>query len=309
MGDNGSVWLPDAMSTLAGEVDALFWFVFWASTIIFAMVIVAKVYFMVKFRRTDETYVPEPVEESKVLEAVWIVLPTILTLIVFTWGFEVFVKLNTAPPDSYEISVRAQQWSWEFQYQEGAVSYTEMYVPVGRPVKLVMNSSDVLHSFFVPDFRIKHDVIPNRYTSVWFEATQAGEYDIYCTEYCGTQHSGMMAKVVAVPQDEFNKWIAEQSQDLPPAELGLQVYAQCQACHSVDGSAGIGPTLAGLYGTTRPLADGSTVVADEDYLLESIVNPMAKIAEGYQPVMPAMFSSTLSPKQLDGLVAYIKTLE
>lgn len=308
MGDNGSVWLPDAMSTVASDVDALFWFVFWTSTVMFAMVVAAKFYFMFKYKRQNETDVPEPVHESKVLEAVWIVVPTILVLVVFTWGFDVFVKMNSAPPDAYEINVRAQQWSWEFSYAEGATSYTEMYVPVGRPVKLVMTAADVLHSFYVPAFRVKHDVIPNRYTSVWFEATEEGEYTIHCTEYCGTQHSGMNATVVAVSEEDFQAWIVEQSQDLPPAILGEQVFAQCRACHSVDGSAGIGPTMAGLYGSERRFTDGTTAVADDDYLLESIIDPMARISEGYQPVMPAGFSA-LSQKQLDGLIAYIKTLE
>ncbi len=308
MGDNGSVWLPDAMSTLAGEVDALFWFVFWTSTIIFAMVIVAKLYFIFRYKRTDDKYVPSPVHESQALEAAWIVLPTILTLIVFTWGFDLFVKMSTPPPDSYEITVRGKQWAWEFEYAEGALSFSEMYVPVGRPVKLIMSSTDVLHSFFIPEFRIKHDVLPNRYTSVWFEATQAGRYQIYCTEYCGTEHSGMLAEVVVVSEEDFASWILEQSQDLPPAELGEQLFAQCAACHAIDGSVKIGPPLNGLYGTQRALADGSTVTADEDYLKESILNPAAKIAAGYQPIMPAGYSG-MSAKQIDGLVAYIKSLE
>jgi len=308
MGDNGSVWLPDPGTALAGEVDSLFWFVFWTSTVMFAMVVLAKVYFMVKYKRKDDRDVPAPVEESKILEAAWIVVPTVLVLIVFTWGFDVFVKLSSAPPDAYQINVRAQQWSWEFAYDEGATSYTELYVPVGRPVKLNMTSADVLHSFYIPSFRVKHDVIPNRYTSVWFQAEEAGEYNIHCTEYCGTQHSGMNAKVVAVSEEDFAAWIAEQSQDLPPAVLGQQVFAQCQACHSIDGTPGIGPSLAGIYGEEHEFTDGSTAVVDDDYLLESIINPMAKIRKGYQPVMPAGFSA-LSQKQLDGLVAYIKSLE
>ncbi len=308
MGDKGSFLLPDAASTLAGEVDALFWFVTWTSAIIFAAVIVAKVYFMARYRRKDDTEVPEPVKESKWLEATWIVVPTILVLIVFTWGFDVFVKLNTAPPDSYQITVRGGQWTWEFQYDEGASSFTEMYVPVGRPIKLNMSSSDVLHSFFVPAFRIKHDVIPDRYTSVWFEATKLGEYQIFCTEYCGTEHSTMLAKVVVVSEEDFATWLAENSTDLPPAELGQQLFAQCAVCHSVDGSAGIGPSLQGLAGSDRALADGSTVLANDDYLRQSILDPASQVAEGFQPIMPAGYAG-MSAKQIDGLIAYIKTLE
>lgn len=308
MGDKGSIWLPDAMSTVAGEVDALFWFVFWTSTVLFAAVVAAKLYFVFRYKRKDETSVPEPVHESKFLEAVWIVVPTILVMFVFIWGFDVYLKLLSAPPDSYEITVRGKQWSWEFEYAEGATSFTEMYVPVGKPIKLMMSSQDVLHSFFIPAFRVKMDVLPNRYTSLWFEATEPGEYQIYCTEYCGTTHSGMLAKVVAVSEEDFAAWILEQSQDLPPVELGQQMFAQCAACHKVDGTDGIGPALNGRFGTTRKLADGSTVPFDEDYIRESILDPAVKVAEGYMPIMPAGYSS-MSAKQIDGLVAYIKSLE
>lgn len=308
MGDSGSIWLPEAMSTFAGEVDALFWFVFWTSTILFVAVIGVKIYFMFRYRRTDDTYVPEPVHESKRLEAVWIVLPTILTLIVFTWGVQVFLRISSAPPDSYDITVRAQQWSWEFEYSEGVTSFSELYVPVGRPIKLMMSSEDVLHSFFIPAFRVKMDIIPNRYTSVWFEVLEPGEYQIYCTEYCGTEHSGMLAKVIAVSEEDFAAWLVSQNQDLPPVELGERLFAQCLICHSTDGTRLVGPALNARFGTTRTLAGGSTVIFDEDYIRESIVNPAAKVAEGFQPIMPAGYSS-MSAKEIDGLVAYLKSLE
>lgn len=309
MGDKGVFWLPDAMSTFAGEVDALFWFVFWTSTVLFAAVVGAKLYFMFRYKRKDETSVPEPVHESKILEMAWIVVPTALVLFVFLWGFDAYLRMNAAPPDSYEITVRGQQWVWEFEYAEGVTSFSEMVVPVGRPVKLMMSSSDVLHSFFIPAFRVKMDLIPNRYTSLWFEATQTGEFQIFCTEYCGTVHSGMLAKVKVVSEEEFAAWIVQESQDLPPVELGEKLFvAQCAICHKVDGSQGIGPALNGLFGTQQKLTDGTSVLVNEDFLLESIVNPAAKIAEGYAPIMPAGFSN-LSPKELDGLVAYIKSLE
>jgi len=308
MGENG-IWLPNASSSLAGEVDSLFWFVFWVSTIIFAMVVLAKLYFVFKYKRKSESEVPQPVHESKLLEATWIVVPTILVLIVFTWGFDVFVKLSSAPPDAYQITVRGKQWVWEYEYAEGVVTAQDLYVPAGRPVKLLMSSVDVLHSFYVPEFRIKHDVLPNRYTTVWFEANEPGEYQIYCTEYCGTAHSGMLGKVIALREDDFQAWIIEQSQDMPPAELGAQVYnVQCSVCHAIDGSRKIGPPLNGLFGTERAFTDGSTATADESYIRDSILNPGSKIVEGYPPAMPNGFG-TLSAKQLDGLVAYIKTLE
>ena len=298
------------MSTVAREVDALFNFVLIVSTILLAAVIVSTIYFVIRYRRRSDEYVPERIKESKWLEAAWIILPTILTMIIFTWGFRVFITLSTPPSDSYQITVRAKQWFWEFEYSEGATSTSDLYVPVGKPIKLLMSSGDVIHSFFVPEFRIKHDVIPNRYTSVWFEATEVGEYRIYCTEYCGQQHSMMLGMVRVVTQEEFDDWLDEQSQDLPPVELGERLFTQynCQVCHATDGSRLIGPPLNGLFGIRREFDDGMTAVADDNYLRESIVNPGAKVVAGYPNAMVATYGS-LSTKQIDALVAYLKSLE
>ena len=309
MGDQDSVWLPDAMSTIAPEVDALFWFVFWASTIIFAAVVIAKIYFVIRYRRRSEDEVPEAHQESKWLETAWIVLPTILVLIVFTWGFKVFVKMNSAPPDSFQVTVRAAQWFWEFEYENGVTSPNELYVPIGRPVQLNMSASDVLHSFFVPEFRIKMDVIPNRYTSVWFEPIATGDYQVFCTEYCGTQHSAMLATIHVVTQSEFDSWLQQQNQDLPPVELGEQVFVQyCAVCHATDGSRLVGPPMNGLMGTTREFEDGSNAVVDADYLRESIIDPSANVVATYPNAMPATFGS-MTAKQIDGLIAYLQSLE
>lgn len=309
MGDKGTAWLPEAASTIAPEVDSLFYFVLWTSVVIFIGVLVAMAWFGWKFRRRSESYVPPEYHPHPLVETASIVLPTILVLIVFTWGFKVFVKMYAAPPDSYEITVRGIQWAWQFEYETGVTTNNEIHVPVGRPVKLNMSSVDVLHSFFIPDFRVKHDVLPNRYTSLWFQVDQPGEYPVYCTEYCGTQHSGMLATLVAQPEAEFQEWLIEQNADLPPEQLGQQVFQQCTACHTVDGSAGVGPTLQGIFGATRNFTDGTSAVADENYLRESILNPAAKIVEGYQPQMPAVYSGLLSAQQLDGLIAYLKTLQ
>ena len=309
MGEQGTLWLPEAASTIAPEVDALFYFVLWTSVLIFVGVVVAMAYFAVKYRRKDPTYVPPAFHENRLVELSSIVIPTILVLIVFTWGFKVFVRMYAAPPDSYEITVRGIQWAWQFEYDTGVTTNNEIHVPVGRPIKLNMSSVDVLHSFFIPDFRVKHDVLPNRYTSLWFQVDEPGEYQVYCTEYCGTQHSGMLATLVAQPEEEFQNWLVAQNADLPPAELGERTFAQCSACHSVDGTPGVGPTMQGLMGKTRQFEDGTSTVADENYIRNSILNPAEKVVEGYQPVMPAIYSGLLSPQELDGLVAYIKTLE
>jgi cytochrome c oxidase subunit II len=309
MGEKGTVWLPEAASTIAPEVDALFYFVFWTSVVLFAGVVAGIIYYAWKYRRKDPHFVPAAFHPSAMIETASIVIPTILVLVVFTWGFKVFVKMYAAPPDSYEITVRATQWAWQFDYNTGASSTNELHVPIGRPVKLNMSATDVLHSFFVPDFRIKHDVLPNRYTSVWFQVDKSGTYQIYCTEYCGTAHSSMLANLVAEPEAEFQQWLSDQNADRTPEELGEQVFTQCIACHTVDGSAGVGPTLLGVFGSSRALADGSTVTADENYLRQSILDPASQVVEGFPPAMPGIYSGLLDAQQLDGLIAYLKTLQ
>ena len=305
-----SVWLPTDASTLAPEYDSLFYFVLWTSVIIFVGVVAAMVWFTYKYRRQSPDERPELVEESKLMEISWVVIPTILVLIVFTWGFRAFIKFGVAPPDAYEITVRGQQWSWLYTYPNGVQS-SELHVPVDRPVRLRMSSTDVLHSFAVPAFRIKQDVLPNRYSYLWFESTETGAFDIFCTEYCGTSHSDMGGKVIVQSQAEFNQWLEEAGtpEDMPLPQLGEPVYQQqgCQGCHSVDGSGGIGPTFQDLYGEERQFADGTSAVADENYLRSSILNPGENIVEGYQNIMPASYGS-LSERELSGLVAYIKSL-
>jgi cytochrome c oxidase subunit 2 len=309
MDPKGTFWLPEAASTLAQDVDPLYNFVTWVSTLMFIGVVGAMLWFMFRYRRRDARELPPLVHESRVLEAAWIVVPTILVLAVFTWGFQAFVKINTAPPDSYQITVRAKQWLWEYEYVNGVTTAGELHVPVGRPVRLMMSSQDVLHSFFVPQFRVKQDVLPNRYSSVWFEATKPGEYEIFCTEYCGTQHSGMIGKVFVHTEAEFQQWLASQNEDVAPEVLGERVYNQqgCAACHSTDGTVKVGPSFKGLFGKSEATSAG-TVTADENYLRESIVNPAAKLVNGFGNVMPASYSA-LSQKQMDGLIAYIKSLQ
>lgn len=308
MGDKGTFWLPEGASTLAGEVDALFYFVYWISVVIFVAVIAAMVYFMIRYRRRTPHDRPPVVHESKVLEVTWIVVPTILVLIVFTWGFKVFLKLGVAPPDAYEIQVVGQKWSWQFTYPNGVRS-AELHVPVDRPVRLQMSSVDVLHSFYIPAFRVKQDVLPNRYSSIWFEATRADTFQVYCTEYCGTQHSGMLTKVIAHEQSAFETWLQESGIDptASPAQRGALLYTQlgCQACHSLDGTRLTGPSFQGLYGSTHGLADGSSVEVDDNYLRESILEPSAKIVEGYANVMPASYGG-LTEDELTALIAFIE---
>lgn len=310
MEDKGSLWLPVDASTLAGDVDGLFYFVYWVSIVIFVAVIVAMTYFVMKYRRKHANERTERVHESKLLEFTWIIVPTILTMIVFTWGFQVFLKMNIAPPDTYDITVRGQKWSWTYEYPNGAISTNELYVPVDKPVRLVMSSTDVIHSLFIPAFRVKHDVLPNRYTSVWFEATKTGEYPLFCTEYCGQSHSGMLSTVFVQEQDEFEEWLASaggSTDDLTLEEYGERLYNQqaCVGCHSIDGSPKVGPTFQGSFGSQRELVEGGPVTVDENYLRESILDPGAKIASGFVNAMPATYSA-LGEREISALIAYIK---
>jgi cytochrome c oxidase subunit 2 len=223
------------------------------------------------------------------------------------------MNLTTPPDDAYEIRVEGVSWNWRFFYENGAVSVGELNVPVNRPVKLIMSSNDVIHSFYVPDFRVKRDVLPNRYSSVWFEATETGESIIFCTEYCGTDHSNMMGMVNVMSQDEFDTWLeAGNSVDesVPPAERGEALVSQngCNACHSVDGSSGVGPSFAGLWNKERTFQNAEPVTADENYIRESILESNAKILEGYDPVMPA-YQGIINDQQIGDIIEYIKTLE
>ena len=306
----GDFWLPEAASSIASEVDGLFIFVTTVSLILLAGVTGAILYFVYRYRRQHPGERPAPVEESRALEVSWIVIPTILVLLVFNWGFKSYVKMNVAPSGSYEIQVRAQQWNFLFEYPNGVTSDT-LYVPRGEEVKMRMSSTDVLHGFYIPAFRVKYDILPNRYTSVWFKATEKGDYDLFCTEYCGTGHSDMDKVVRVVSRQRFQEWLesAATPKDIPLPKLGEQLYSQqgCQSCHSLDGSRKVGPSFQGLYGKkSHTMADGSSVTADENYLRQSILQPEQKIVQGYQNLMPGTYSS-LSERQLTALIEFIKT--
>jgi len=305
--------LPPARSTLASETDALFHFINVTSIILLAGITIAILYFAWKYRRRSDDDVTPVITHNNRLEITWSVIPLILVMIVFGWGFTGYMNLTTPPDDAYEIRVEGVSWNWRFFYENGAVSVGELNVPVNRPVKLIMSSNDVIHSFYVPDFRVKRDVLPNRYSSVWFEATETGESIIFCTEYCGTDHSNMMGMVNVMSQDEFDTWLeAGNSVDesVPPAERGEALVSQngCNACHSVDGSSGVGPSFAGLWNKERTFQNAEPVTADENYIRESILESNAKILEGYDPVMPA-YQGIINDQQIGDIIEYIKTLE
>lgn len=309
MDEQSSIWLPEAASTFAEDVDGLFYFILAVSVVLFVAVIGVMCWFAYRYRRQSDADRPVPFKESKWVEASWIVIPTVLVAIVFTWGFQVYVKMGVAPPNAYEITVRAAKWSWLFEYPNGVRS-NALHVPVSRPVRLKMSSSDVIHSFFVPAFRVKMDVLPNRYTYAWFEATRQDTFQVLCTEYCGQQHSTMLSRVVVQSEDDFQAWLRDSVMDesMPPAERGEIIFAQqgCPACHSIDGSAGAGPTLQGIAGSERTFTDGTTAVADENYLRSAIIDPAAQVLQGFQPVMPGQYGATLSTEDIDALIAFIQ---
>jgi cytochrome c oxidase subunit 2 len=297
---------PERASSIAGSVDALFIFLLIVTGLVSLLIFVCLVYFAARYRYRAGV-AAEQIEGSTPLELTWSVIPLFVFLAIFTWGAVVYFKERTPPRDSTEVYVVAKQWMWKLEHAEGQREINELHVPVGRDVKLIMTSQDVIHSFFVPAFRIKQDVLPGRYTTVWFRATKPGTYHLFCAEYCGTQHSGMIGSVVVLAPAQYEAWTSGGSTG-PLSATGEKVFAElgCGTCHRSDAQ-GRGPNLQGLFGKQVQLQDGRTVVADENYVRESILDPGAKIVNGYKPVMPT-FQGLLSEEQLNALVAYLKSL-
>jgi cytochrome c oxidase subunit 2 len=315
MDTTGSLLLPQGGSTIAGDVDKIFYFIVYASIVIFGIVLFGIIYFSIKYRlrgaESEDT--TTGIAYNVKLEILWSVIPTILVIIVFIWGFNVYMKMNIVPRDAMEIKVNAQKWFWSFDYPEGLNSVNELVVPVNKPVKLLMSSKDVIHSFFVPDFRLKMDVLPNRYTLAWFQAKNTGNYNIFCAEYCGDRHSQMLGKVRVVSQNEFDEWLASGTklgEGMTPVEYGESLFRSkaCHTCHNIDGTSAVGPHLNGIFGKIVVFENGDQLTVDENYIRESILDPQARIVAGYQPVMPT-FQGTLNSKQVDALIAYIKSLK
>ena len=308
---DGTFWMPVQGSTTSGGVDFVFYFIFWISALFFALIVGITVLFLVRFRsRPGHEAEPSPTHHTG-LELLWSVVPSILVLMMFWFGFQSFMDQYNPPANAYDVNVTAAKWYWEFQYPNGYID-KDLHVPVDTDVRLVMTSQDVIHSFFVPAFRVKKDVVPGRYNKAWFRATEPGNYTVFCTEYCGTGHSDMLANVIVHPPGEFEKWLDEAANfldKLPPAEAGELLYQQrgCTQCHSIDGVSGVGPTFKGLWMREEQMADGETIVADENYIRESIVNPQARIVAGYDGVMPT-YAGRLKDKEITMIIEYIKTL-
>lgn len=307
--------LPNA-STFASKVDGLFDFILWTSVVSFILIVGAKVYFLFKYRRCA---VPE--NKTMYLEGhapteigVGVVL-TIWVMVIFWWSWKDYKYLRTAPRDAMQVNVLGVQWKWIVQYKNGRKLTNELVVPKGKPVKLIMTSDDVLHSFYVPAFRVKQDVLPKTYTSLWFEATEVGEFPVFCAEYCGLSHSGMIGKVRVLEPADFEAWelnMTEASAFLtkPLEEQGKELATAqgCVACHSVDGTPMVGPSWKGKFGSIEKLSDGTEITVEENYIRESIMEPNAKLVQGFAPVMMT-YKGRMSEEEVNAVIAYIRSLK
>jgi cytochrome c oxidase subunit 2 len=302
---------PEVASTIASNVDLLYLFLTVVTAFFTLLIFGAIFYFAVKYRRRPGKRA-EQVEEQEAhsgfgLEIAWTVIPFMITLVMFTWGSSLYIANSRVPDQAMDIYVVGRQWMWKIQHPNGRREINELHVPLGQPVKLTMASQDVIHSFYIPAFRVKQDVLPGRYVTMWFQPTRAGEYHLFCAEYCGTYHSGMIGRVVVMQPDDFQKWLGGVTEE-SPVQTGEKLFSNfnCVNCHAT-GARQRCPQLGGLYGTDVPLEGGSTAKFDEAYIRESIINPNAKIVRGYPAVMPT-YRGQLSEEQILDLIAYIKSL-
>ncbi len=266
------------------------------------------VVFAVKFHRKHDDEVGAVIHGSLALELLWTIIPLGITMVMFVWGAQVFFHMTRPPKGAMEIYVVGKQWMWKAQHMDGAREINELHVPIGQPVKLIMGSEDVIHSFFIPDFRVKADVIPGRYNTMWFTATKPGRYHLFCTQYCGTKHSAMIGWVTAMEPSDYQAWLSGGPAGGSMAENGAKLFQDlaCATCHLENGQ-GRAPSLKGVFGSTVTLQTGQTVTADDAYVRESVLNPQAKVVAGYQPIMPT-FQGLVTEEQLLQLIAYVKSL-
>ena len=300
---------PDQASTIASGVDGVYFLLVGLSLFFAIAVFFFILFFAIKYRRGSKADRSGLVFESSKLEFTWSFIPLVLAVTVFMVQALAFFNLYRPPVDALEIYIVGKQWMWKAQHPEGQDEINELHVPINRPVRLIMTSQDVIHSFYVPAFRVKQDVLPGRYTSIWFEATKPGTFHLFCAEFCGTDHSVMGGSVIVMPQAEYEQWLAGDSGNVPLTEAGEALFQQlgCATCHQAD-DGGRGPSLVGVFGREVQLEGGQTVTADEEYLREAILNPRAKIVAGYPSIMPT-FQGQISDEGLQQVVAYLKSLK
>ena len=299
---------PEQASTFAADVDALYFFIL-ATCAFFAIAVsIAVVYFGIRYHKKHDGEIGARIEGSLPLELLWSVIPTIIAMVMFGWGASVFYHLRRPPAEAMHIYAVGKQWMWKFQHLEGQREINELHIPAGQPIKITLSSEDALHSLYFPAFRTKIDAIPGRYTELWFEAQTPGQYHIFCAEYCGTNHSGMIGTVTVLEPAKYQAWLQGGSNDGTLAQRGAKLFNDlaCSTCH-LDSGQGRGPTLADIVGTTVALQDGSSVVVDEAYLRESILNSQDKVVKGFQPLMPT-FQGLVSEENLVALIEHVKSL-
>lgn len=328
-------WFPEANSTFADGVDNLFSFIMLWCIIFFVPMMGLMFYFMIRYRRRPGVDAVKTATHNTPLELAWSIIPGILLAVIFARGFAGYSDMRQPPADAAEVDVYAKMWNWSFKYQNGYID-PELHVTAGEPIKLTMRSDDVIHSLFVPVARAKQDVVPGRYSMMWFEPLQPGVFHIFCTEYCGQKHSDMITKLVVHPKEgeyeattpegetrvlqTFDAWLDYASDirnvyigpdgKFSPVMAGEALYEKrgCNQCHSVDGSKKVGPTFKGSFGTQVPIKGGSKVLMDENYIRESILNPNAKIHEGYPAKMPS-FQGQLKDIEIDAIISFIESLK
>ena len=290
-------------------MDALFTFILLTCLFFAILVTLLIIVAALKFKRKSAGEVGSRDEGNMVLEVGWTVIPLVIALGMFAWGAAVYVNFRTAPKDTLDIYVVGKQWMWKLQQPNGRKEINELHIPVNRNVKLIMGSEDVIHDFYVPAFRVKMDVVPGRYNTMWFRPTKIGRYHFFCSQYCGTNHAVMGGWVTVMDPAEYAAWLSDEGGSLNPVSAGEKLFSQlaCNTCHIANGT-GRGPSLNGVYGAKVLLADGSMVIADESYIRESILQPKAKIVAGYQPVMPT-FQGLVTEEQIMNLTSYIKSLQ
>lgn len=303
---------PERASSIAGQTDSLFGFVL-AVTLFFGLLVGGlMLYFGVRYRRRHEDEQPVQIEGNTALEIAWTLIPLVLAMVIFFWGAKLFLEIIRRPNDATPIYVVGKQWMWKIQYPDGRSEINELHVPTGQKFRLIMTSEDVIHSLFIPAFRMKMDVVPGRYSSFWFEAIKPGRYRLFCAQYCGTQHSGMTGWVTVMSPADYAEWLNGQIAAGPKVsmeEAGAKLFVEktCITCHGGQPGAQ-GPNMRGVFGSQVTLSNEQIVTADETYVRESILKPQAKLVKGFGPVMPT-FAGQVSEEQILQLIAYIKTLK
>src|SRR5215469_1144358 len=312
--------MPPVGSEFAKEIDFMYMGLFWLSVVLFLMIAIPTVYFAWRYRYRPGRVTPHATHNTTI-EIIWTVLPLLLCVAIFFWGLKGWMEYAVAPGDAMEVQITAKKWLWQFEYPDGSRTINDLHVPVNRNVRFVMTSEDVIHDFFVPDMRVKHDIIPGRYTEVWFNPTAMGKHVITCAEYCGKGHSDMHAVLTVENDADFAKFLETGGTEWEdyfngkdpkksPADWGRVQYETkgCNSCHTVDGTKSKGPSWKGIWGKMETLNNGSKVLVDENYVRESMMSPSAKVVNGFEPIMPS-FQGLLKENQIKGLIAFIQSLQ